>query len=170
MYIIAIILIVISVFITFKNLKAQAHVENNAFDIMLSSLLKHDVNEISIDSFSKINKCILLDARAYDEYRVSHIKNAIWVGYDDFDISRLGSVSKSDTIIVYCSVGYRSEKITEQLNAAGYTHVSNLYGGIFEWVNQSKTIVDMEDHPTQKIHPYSKTWAVWLTKGEKAYE
>ena len=44
--------------------------------------------------------------------------------------------SKSDTIVLYCSIGYRSEKIGEKLVEMGYGHVFNLYGGIFEWVNR----------------------------------
>jgi rhodanese-related sulfurtransferase len=39
-------------------------------------------------------------------------------------------------------VGYRSEKVTEKLQKAGFTQVSNLYGGIFEWVNQGYPIVN----------------------------
>lgn len=170
MYIIAFLLLLISVFITYKNLKAQAHVDNKGYDLMLSALLKHDVKELSIDSFKQDTNLVVLDARAYEEFQVSHIKNAVWVGYDDFNLSRLDSISKNENIVVYCSVGYRSEKITEQLISAGFLNASNLYGGIFEWVNKDNPVVDMQDQPTNKVHPYSSTWGVWLTKGEKAYK
>ncbi|MBC8047867.1 MAG: rhodanese-like domain-containing protein, partial [Fimbriimonadaceae bacterium] len=84
-------------------------------------------------------------------------------------IARLGSISNDEKIVVYCSVGYRSEKITEKLIAAGYTNVSNLYGGIFEWMNQENNIVDANGELTNKIHAYSKIWGVWLSEGEKVY-
>jgi len=170
MYIVIAIVLGVSIFITVKSIRAQAHVDSTAYDLMLSTLLKHDVQEISVDSFKQQTGCIILDARAYDEYRVSHITNAIWVGYDDFDISRTGNIPKEAKVVVYCSVGYRSEKITQRLNAAGYSDVSNLYGGIFEWVNQGNTVVDMQGSPTEKVHPYSKSWGIWLNKGIKSYE
>jgi predicted sulfurtransferase len=75
---------------------------------------------------------------------------------------------KDTPIIVYCSVGYRSEKVAEQIIAAGYTQVSNLYGGIFEWVNEEQPVYDTKGK-TQKVHAYNKVWGVWLRKGKKVY-
>ena len=100
---------------------------------------------------------------------MSHIQDAIWVGYDDFDLSRVGEVEKNQKIVVYCSVGYRSEKVSEKLIEAGYEDVANLYGGIFEWRNQDQEVVD-EQGQTNKVHAYDKVWGVWVTKGEKVYE
>jgi len=39
---------------------------------------------------------------------------------------------------------------------AGYTNVSNLYGGIFEWVNQGNNVVDDNNRITPKVHAYGK--------------
>ena len=39
-------------------------------------------------------------------------------------------------IIVYCSIGVRSEDIGEKLKELGYTKILNLYGGIFDWKNK----------------------------------
>jgi len=58
--------------------------------------------------------------------------------------------------------------VSEKLLSAGYQHVSNLYGGIFEWVNQGNPLYN-ENGPTSKVHAYSRTWGVWLNKGEKVY-
>ena len=33
-------------------------------------------------------KVVVLDAREADEYRISHLPNAIFVGYDDFELSK----------------------------------------------------------------------------------
>lgn len=170
MYIIIILFLIGIIFFTVKNINAQVHVENKAYDAMLSTLLKHNVPEMSVEESKKDSTAIRLDARAKKEYDVSHLENAIWVGYDDFDISRISAVNKNEEVIVYCSVGYRSEKITQKLIDAGYTNVSNLYGGIFEWVNQKNTVVDSNNQPTQRIHAYSKTWGVWLSRGEKVYD
>lgn len=149
---------------------ATAQVQSGAYDLMLNALLSHSVPEVSAGQIQNMKNILLLDAREKDEYQVSHIAKASYVGYVDFDIKRLEHVRKDEKVIVYCSVGYRSEKIAEKLLKAGFTDVSNLYGGIFEWVNQSRPIVDATNESTDNIHPYSKTWGIWLTKGNKVYE
>ncbi|HUM48347.1 MAG TPA: rhodanese-like domain-containing protein, partial [Chitinophagales bacterium] len=93
----------------------------------------------------------------------------VFVGYDHFDMAALKNIPKDQRIVVYCSVGYRSEKIAEQLENAGYSHVTNLYGGIFEWVNEGHAVYDLTGTTTPNIHPYNATWGVWLKKGEKVY-
>ncbi len=148
---------------------ARAQVQSSAYHLMLQTLLKHSVQEISVAELVQQEGVVLLDARAEEEYTVSHIAHALYVGYDDFDWTRIKSLKKDQTIVVYCSVGYRSEKIAEKLIAAGYTRVENLYGGIFEWVNQGNEVVDATGKKTDAIHAYSKTWGLWLNKGKKVY-
>jgi rhodanese-related sulfurtransferase len=164
---IAILVFVVLAFLAVRNLSAQAHVDKKAYDVMLSSLLSHSVPEMEVEKLEVDGNYVLLDAREQAEFTVSHVPGAVWVGYDDFDMSRLEGIDKEQPIVVYCSVGYRSEKIAERLKDAGYPHVSNLYGGIFEWVNHG---VDMDNQPTENVHAYSPSWGVWLKKGRKVYE
>jgi rhodanese-related sulfurtransferase len=119
---------------------------------------------------SRDTTIILLDARELKEYQVSHIKNARHVGYEKFDISKVKNIAKDARIVVYCSVGYRSEKVGEKLLKAGYTNIYNLYGGIFEWKNQSFPVVDLSNKETESVHVYSRKWGRWLMKGDKVYE
>jgi len=112
---------------------------------------------------------IILDARKKTEYEVSHLKNSIFVGYDNFDISSLKSIRKEQKIVVYCSVGIRSENIADKIISAGYTNVQNLYGGIFKWKNEGFPVVDLKGMETEKVHVFSKHWAKYLKKGEKIY-
>lgn len=148
---------------------AQERVQSKAYDLMLRTLLSHSVPEISVDSLQKIkNKVVLIDAREPEEYTVSHIPGAIPVGYTNFKKTALDSLDKEIPIVVYCAVGYRSEKISEKLKGMGYKNVSNLYGGIFEWVNQGNVVVNETD-TTQKVHAYSRPWSIWLNKGQKVY-
>ncbi len=170
MYIIIALLLILSGFVTFKNLRAQVHVDSASYDIMLSTLLSHSVNEISVDEAAVDSTAVFIDTRELAEYNVSHIEHAIWVGYDDFDANRLKDVEKNARLIIYCSVGYRSEKITEKLIQLGFTNISNLYGGIFEWVNNCYPVVDTNGNQTSKVHAYSSKWGIWLNKGEKVYE
>lgn len=163
------ILLSVLMFICLFSCNGQQKVNDPLYDSLLTQLLSHDVQEVSVSQLTKQEHVIYLDAREWTEYNVSHIAGAIWVGYDDFSFKRLKGISKETEIIVYCSVGYRSEKITEKLVERGYTHVSNLYGGIFEWVNQGNSVVDTDNKLTLKVHAYDKSWGVWLKKGVKIY-
>jgi len=136
---------------------------------MLNRLLSQSVPYISCDSLANNSDAVLLDTREANEYEISHIANSLHLGYDNVDTTLLSELSKEDTIVVYCSVGYRSEKIGEQLFAMGFTHVYNLQGGIFEWKNQGNTVVDSTGQPTEKVHAFNKKWGIWLKKGQKVY-
>lgn len=145
-----------------------SQVGSTAYSIMLKTLLSNSVKQISVEEASN-KEFYFLDARAENEYQVSHIRGATWVGYEEFNLEKVSKQNKTDPIVIYCSVGYRSEKIGEKLIEAGFTNVSNLYGGIFEWVNQGNTIVNKKGEKTPNIHAYSKTWGIWLTQGVKVY-
>ncbi|MEO6818450.1 MAG: rhodanese-like domain-containing protein [Ginsengibacter sp.] len=148
---------------------AQNKVRNGNFNTVLKFILNHDVREITVPEAIKRNNVVYVDAREKKEFDVSHLKNAVYVGYDDFSLSRLSNIPKGNEIIVYCSIGKRSEKITKKLTTAGYSNVSNLYGGIFEWVNMGNGVVDMNNKSTDKVHAYGKFWGRWLDKGVKVY-
>lgn len=149
-------------------------VESGVFNTILKSTLKGDVPELSVkeaDSIKKRNpNPVFIDTREKKEYNVSHIKDAIWVGYEHFDMNRLKNIDKNNKIIAYCAVGARSEEITRNLIAAGYTDVSNLYGSIFEWVNEGNPVYNLEGKKTNKIHAYSKFWGIWLKQGDKVFD
>lgn len=149
-------------------------VENEAFSQMLIELLAHSVTEITVVEIleNKELKHVFLDAREQKEYEISHLKAAIWVGYNDFAVERLEVVPKDAKIIVYCSVGYRSEKVSEKLQKMGYEDVKNLVGGIFEWSNSGQKVYRNEGEKavaTNQIHTYNKEWSKWLLVGKKWY-
>ena len=112
-----------------------------------------------------------LDARELKEYKVSHIKNAIHVGYDNFDLeaTKKKLMNKDAIIIVYCTLGVRSEDIAEKLKAAGYNKVFNLFGGIVEWKNEGHPVYNSKGKETEKVHVVSKQWGKWLKAGKKVY-
>ncbi len=133
------------------------------FSNMIDSYLSYTVPLISVEDLSEIkDNVILLDAREPEEYKVSHIPGAQNIGYDNPDKALIQSLDKSKTVVVYCSIGYRSEKIGEVLQEEGFKNVLNLYGSIFEWVNQGLSIEDMHDMETKSIHTYDKKWGKWM--------
>lgn len=138
--------------------------EDKIFDEAVTNLLSYTVPLKSVDELSKENldDYLILDAREKEEYTVSHIKGAKYIGYNNFDIESLEGTDKNRAIVVYCSVGYRSEKIGEKLQKAGFTNVYNLYGSIFEWVNDGHEIQDSSGKSTKKIHTYNKKWSKWV--------
>lgn len=144
-------------------------IEKKTYDKMLQRLLAHTVNEVSVSEAANLHgNAIFLDARELEEYEVSHIQDAKFIGYDNFKLSKVASIPKDKKIIVYCSVGYRSEKVSEQLINAGFKDVSNLYGGIFEWKNQDQEVVNKQGK-TEKVHAFDRVWGFWLKEGEKVY-
>lgn len=144
-------------------------VESTSFNLLLKGLLSNSVELISVNDIDTTKNIVYVDAREEEEFKVSHLKNAIHVGYNDLNLSALDTVAKNSNIIIYCSVGYRSEKVGERLKAKGFTNVQNLYGGIFEWKNEGNTVVNQNNEPTEEVHAYSRTWGMWLNKGKKVY-
>ena len=108
----------------------------------------------------------ILDARELKEFETSHIAGAEHIGYKKLNYELLTDLSKNEPIVVYCSIGYRSEKIGEKLKNLGFTNVTNLYGSIFEWVNQDLPIVDLKGGPTSKLHTFNKSWSRWVEDGK----
>lgn len=151
------------------NLHAPIHVNDIVYDLLLSTLLSHSVSEVSVDRLAT-SRFHILDARSYREFEVSHIPGATWVGYEEFSIDRLAGIDKQTPVAVYCSVGYRSERIAERLRQQGYTNVTNVYGGMFEWINTNHPVVTEEGATTDKIHGYSKFWGFWLKRGTPIYD
>lgn len=163
-------LIIVSILLTsFCLIRQNPMVSSLKYNILLQALLDHSVNEISVVEVVDKPDVLLLDARSKNEYEVSHIKNAVWVGYEEFSARKVQDIDRQKEIVVYCSVGYRSEKIAEKLVKFGYSNVSNLYGGIFEWVNEDNDIANESGEVTTKIHAYNKQWGIWLSKGDKVY-
>ncbi|OGX91072.1 rhodanese-like domain-containing protein [Hymenobacter coccineus] len=142
---------------------------NKLYSVMLNGLLKESVPFVSVAQLQQLPGPVLLDTREAPEFAVSHLRGARLVGYDNFSLASVQDVPKNAPIVVYCSVGARSEKIGAQLKQAGFTDVRNLYGGLFEWVNEGQPVVTAANQPTNRIHAYSRTWGIWLQRGQPVY-
>jgi len=140
-------------------------------DQLLKTYNSDSIPYISVTELEKIKEhVILLDSREEDEYRVSHIANATFVGYDHFKKKTIKKLNLPKTIVVYCSLGVRSEDIAQKFKKAGYTNIYNLYGGIFEWKNNDLPVVDDTNQETEEVHAFSEQWGKWLSKGKKVYK
>ena len=148
---------------------------SNAQDSLSELLDKYNTERIPYITVQELampkTKAIILDARELKEYKVSHLKESVYVGYTNFKLDSIKNKipNKNEVIVVYCSLGIRSEAIANKLKKAGYKNVFNLYGGIFEWKNNNFKVYNSEEKETDSIHAFSKEWSHWLLKGHKVY-
>lgn len=79
-------------------------------------------------------KAIIVDVREDDEWKAQHIAGAIHIPLAQVE-SRLNELTqyKDSTVIMQCRSGKRSAKAAGTLQAAGFTKVYNLDGGIIAW-------------------------------------
>jgi rhodanese-related sulfurtransferase len=161
----------ILIFSLLIGLQSTAQREN--FHEMLKTYYKNTIPTLKpADLYQKIlsgEKIYILDTRETKEFEVSHIKNAIHVGYTNFDLKITDKLDKNTPVIVYCTIGARSEEIGTKIKKIGFKDVYNLYGGLIYWKNQGYPVIDSNDKPTQKVHVYSKEWGKWLKKGIAVY-
>jgi rhodanese-related sulfurtransferase len=139
----------------------------------IPNLLK-DYNHMSVPYLSvqmlqmEYNEYVILDTRKKEEFDVSHLPGAVWAG-ERYDIDMLPGIDRDTKIVVYCSVGIRSEDYGEEMLEDGFLKVYNLYGSIFSWKDAGYQVVDQNNQPTEKVHVYGKKWAKYLKKGKKVY-
>lgn len=160
-------LIIFVLMISFNKMNSQ-----NSLSTLLNKYNTGNSPYISVEELRmhQLNdEVVILDARELDEFEVSHLQDAIFVGYNYFDESKIQNIPKDKRIVVYCSIGIRSENIAKRIMNAGFKDVHNLYGGIFEWKNEDFPVVDSTGKETEKVHVYSKRWGKWLENGKKIY-
>ncbi len=138
--------------------------------MLLKSILKLKVPQADVD-FAKALPAdtIYIDARERNEYLIGSIEEAINLGFKNPDLDLLKLIPKNRTLIVFCSVGLRSEKICSLLSNMGFTDVYNLYGGLFEWINCGLPVVDATGNLSKKIHGFSRFWGIWAKGVSKVY-
>jgi rhodanese-related sulfurtransferase len=106
---------------------------------------------------------LLLDARAPEEYRVSHLPGARLAPDRKTALALLEGLPADTPIVVYCSVGYRSARLADKLRRAGYSRACNLEGSIFQWANEDRPLAG-PDGPTRLVHPFNPDWGTLLER------
>ena len=144
----------------------------NSLEEIIDRYNDETVPYVTMQELEEWGDYVLLDTREKKEYDVSHIKNSNFVGYSSFDLETVlrHHPDKDIRIVVYCSIGIRSEDIGEQLIMAGYKNVFNLYGGIFNWFEQGQPIYDTSGKAVDKIHGFHRRYDKWFNKGRKVYD
>lgn len=136
--------------------------------MLLEELYDQNFPIVKAEQITDLSNYQILDTREMEEFAVSHLPGATCVGYDSFDMGSTDGLDKGKPVLVYCTVGVRSQEVGKRLQDAGFAHVYNLYGGIIQWANLSKPL-EVSGQPTDKVHTYSQTWGIWLDRGKKVY-
>ncbi|WP_353139823.1 rhodanese-like domain-containing protein [Pseudopedobacter sp.] len=157
--------LILSIFLTVSSYILPQSNKEEDYDVFLKENIKGDIPSITIDSLKTIDNIVFLDVREKEEFDISHIRSAKNVGYIWFDMRRVYDIPKSAHIVVYCTIGNRSEKIGSKLVKAGYKNVYNLYGGLIQWTNDGQALFRNDGAQTTEIHTYNKDWAQWVKKG-----
>ncbi len=127
-----------------------------------------DTPSLSTDSLAarlaarSSSRPVLLDARSPEEYAVSHLPGARRVDPSADAYPALDTLALDATIVVYCSVGYRSAGVVQALQTQGFSRVYNLKGSIFRWANEGRPVV-RDGEQVFAVHPYDATWGQLLT-------
>jgi len=110
---------------------------------------------------------VLLDVRTAEEQQVSHLRDAWHLDAGNPRIEAL-TIPEGATVVVYCSIGYRSAAIVEELKRAGIDNIYNLEGGLFEWANEDRPIYRGTDR-VHEVHPFNRIWGL-LLRGDRSAE
>ncbi|QKG55769.1 rhodanese-like domain-containing protein [Hymenobacter sp. BRD128] len=164
------VLALVGLVVCLRRKPAAPSTTNGLYSAMLRGLLHESVPFVSVAQLRHAPAPVLLDTREAPEFAVSHLRGARLVGYTAFSLAEVHDLPKDTPIVVYCSVGARSEKIGAQLKQAGFTNVRNLFGGLFEWVNEGQPVYTGANQPTARVHAYSPAWGIWLQRGQKVYQ
>ena len=71
------------------------------------------------------------------------------------------------TVVVYCTIGYRSGLYAKELNDKGLKAV-NLKGGILSWIHASQRLND-DRGETRRVHVYGAKWDLAPQEYETTY-
>lgn len=115
---------------------------------------------------------LLIDVREAPEFAVSHLAGAqradpgIW---RSTFMKTFGEKARGKTVVFYCSVGVRSSRLAQSVQAAlkeqGARAVYNLDGGVFGWHNESRALVNASG-ATPFVHPFDSRWGKLVTRQE----
>lgn len=109
--------------------------------------------------FAANENTLIVDARAVEEFEVSHLPNAKHFEED------LSDQSRDMPVLVYCTVGYRSALMAEKLKEQGFQKVYNLSGGLIHWKNIGLDVVNKKGEVTDSVHVYEPLFGLLLRNG-----
>ncbi len=146
-----------------------------------------DVNHIDAPSLERwfataktdltLKEPVLLDVRSPAEFAVSHLPGARNVSVADGPEAMLLLTSpeswKSELenpVVVYCQAGIASAEVAERLTRVGFQRVQMLDGGIFQWANDKRLLVDSKGATITKVHTGGSQFTGLLKRAMRSAE
>ena len=117
---------IISIFLLIQLISFPVFSQNLPFKTLLKSKYDKDFPVVYPDQEVILENAIILDTREKEEFEVSHLRGARWVGYKTFSLEQVKDIPKNSPVVVYCSIGARSQEIGKKLQSEGYLQVYNL--------------------------------------------
>lgn len=130
-----------------------------------------DVTHLAPADFATLREAepglLLVDCRKPEEYAVSRIPGAVNLrSAEEVQAYLEKETTQPSRIVSYCSVGWRSAKLTRALHEAGYAGAANLRGSIFRWANEDRPLEKPDGSPAQTVHPLHEVWSGLLDEGK----
>ncbi|MDQ1814764.1 rhodanese-like domain-containing protein [Massilia scottii] len=104
--------------------------------LLLPALLPRGkrASTLQVTQLMNRGKTVLVDIRSADEFAKGHLRDAKNIPLADLS-SRIAELdkAKNKTIVVVCQTGARADKAAKILEAAGFTDVVGLDGGLTAW-------------------------------------
>lgn len=86
---------------------------------------------------------VILDVRTPGEFAEGYVLGAQNIDFQSGSFENvISTLDKSVTYAVYCRSGKRSGQAVKILHEAGFHTVHNLEGGVIDWVNEGRTLVN----------------------------
>lgn len=124
-----------------------------------------EVPQLSTERLAKLLvedvEVVLLDARSKEEFETSHLQGAIHANGVRQARRVLKQHGEKPIVVVYCSVGYRSSRLAQELRDDGVEDVVNLEGSLFKWANEGRPVYRGSEQ-VLPVHPFDEDWGELL--------
>lgn len=103
------------------------------------------IEQVDAAQFKKLTEspnALVLDVRTAAEVAEGHLPNAVNIDiYGSDFMAKVQELPKDREILVYCTVGARSQQAADILSKQGFAKVYNLDGGIVAWQRNGFEVV-----------------------------
>lgn len=95
------------------------------------------IQTISVGDVDINNYDVLIDVRTPEEFSTGHIENALLIDIKDKAFKKeIEKLDKTKSYLLICRSGGRSGQACEIMQDLGFLDVTNLEGGMLDWIEQ----------------------------------
>ncbi len=120
--------------------RVRPEIIHSSFNVSLETKGDYVTSESLKTMLDNREDIILLDARNDYESKIGKFKDAIAPDIKVFrqfqDVAKNIDLPKDKKIVMYCTGGVRCEKASAAMKKEGFTNVSQLHGGIIDYINK----------------------------------